>query len=115
MPLFALYARGALPTWEATNSYNAKGGTGVADAERAPHLCRRSPSARLESLPRVDGVVVKQAGRCIDDDESSVEVDLAHDLRHVGNQRFAGAAANHQANLTLTRIDAGCICDVQCI
>jgi len=32
VPLFALFALTALVNWEATNSNNAKGGTGVVDA-----------------------------------------------------------------------------------
>jgi len=32
VPLFALFACNALLIWDATNSNNAKGGTGVADA-----------------------------------------------------------------------------------
>jgi len=34
VPLFALFAPTALFNWEATNSNNAKGGTGVVDAAK---------------------------------------------------------------------------------
>jgi hypothetical protein len=37
VPLFALFAREASTKREATNPNNAKGGTGVVDAERASH------------------------------------------------------------------------------
>jgi hypothetical protein len=58
-------------------------------------------------LSGVDGVVVKQTRRSIDDNEPSFEVDFLHDLRHVGHQRFALTVANHKASLALTRVEAG--------
>jgi hypothetical protein len=41
VPLFALFALAALFNWEATNSNNAKGGTGVVDAAQrlSSHGC----------------------------------------------------------------------------
>ena len=60
--------------------------------------------ASVVSLSRVDGIVIEQPTRRIDDDESTIEVHLVHDLRHVGYEKLSTTSAYDQPRLALTRV-----------